>query len=137
MKAAFFHSHKLRKCGEEYFSTGGLSYNTLKKYFELADQLLVCTRSVNIMQSEVKKYKKTSGKNVSIIPIEKFNNSIDLLKNRKSIKEQVKNIIDKVDLVIVREPSRLASIAYKEAVKQNKKVLVEVVRLCVGFIMEL
>ena len=127
MKAAFFHSHKLRKCGEEYFSTGGLSYNTLKKYFELADQLLVCTRAINIEKNDILRYKKTSGENVSIIPIENYNNFIDIIKNRKSIKKQVKDIINKVDVVIVREPSELASIAYEEAVRQKKRILVEMV----------
>lgn len=127
MKAAFFHSHKLRKCGEEYFSTGGLSYNTLKKYFELADQLLVSTRAINIEKNDIVKYKKTSGENVSIIPIENYNNFIDIIKNRKSIKKQVKDIINNVDIVIVREPSELASIAYEEAVRQKKHILVEMV----------
>lgn len=129
MRAGFFHDFPAyRGENNEYYSIG-FPYSLWKRYLENFDELIIGSRVRELSNQKFDKNKlqKSSGQAVSIRPISAYNSHLSFLTNRRKITQQIKEIIDVTDVVIIRLPSVIGNLAYKQAVKQNKKIIVELV----------
>lgn len=99
-----------------------------KRYLSMYDSIIVSTRVKK--SSEVKGtdgYKKLNGKNVEFIPISNYNTIPDAIVKKRLIVSELENVINSVDIVIIRMPSVLGILAAKICNKNSKKYIVEMV----------
>ncbi|RNA67736.1 glycosyltransferase [Alteribacter keqinensis] len=124
MKLVFVHDHKFLKYEDQYYSTGGLSGEALKRYVDAAGNVTIVARCIEINETS-KHLSHSSIEGTRFVPVP----------NHKSVKSYykislVKTILKKEilesDLVIARISS-LGNMAIRFAKKYNKPYLVEVV----------
>lgn len=130
MKCAFFFDTILLKDNNNDYYAMTLTYDFLKKrYLDIFDKLIVSTRvkEKQIEKGNTNGYKKTNGNNINVKPIKAYRNVIDAIIRRKKIKKEIKEIIDNVDLLIIRMPSVIGMFACQYANKIRKKYIVEMV----------
>ncbi len=129
MKAAFFFDTILYQDKTDYYGMT-LTYEFFKtRYLINFNEIEVCTRAkkINKAKGNISGYKKANGKNVTITPIEYYNDVPDSIKNYKKIYTEIESIVDRNDIIIIRMPSIIGNFACKIANKKKKKYIIEVV----------
>ncbi|RKF44747.1 hypothetical protein BCY92_17055 [Bacillus wiedmannii] len=130
MKAAFFHDFPAYEDEKKNFYSIGFPYSLWQRYLEIFSHITVGSRARKFENQE-EKFKKnlqtSSGENVTFQPIYSYNSHKSYLTKHLTIRKEITDIIDDVECVIVRLPSVIGNIAYKEARNRNKKVIVEMV----------
>lgn len=129
MKAAFFFDTFLIKNNNDYYGMT-LTYDFFKtRYLKYYDEIIVSTRYKRLQDENgnIDGYNKTNGKNVIVRPIKNYKKISDGIIKKKKIEEEIYNIISECDVVIIRLPSMIGSIACKVCKENNKDYLVEVV----------
>lgn len=125
MNVLFVHDHKLRKVGNEFYTTGGFSDSVTNRYTDIFGKMvLLCRASEN---NNILGCEKISNDKLRVCPI--YTNK--MLPNKKILGILNKEI-EKSDKVIVRLPSILGLYASKIAFKKNKTLMVEVVGSAFG-----
>lgn len=130
MKASFFHDTPLIKGTDNKIYSRSFTYEVWKRYLMVFEELTVSTRlrfDKSPEQNIIKNLKISSGPNVKIQPITEYKKNSDMLFNRKKITNQIKKSLNQTDCAIIRLPSFIGNIAFKEAKKMNKPFLIEVV----------
>ena len=127
-KLAFFHDFRAyRDLNKDYY-TVGFDYSLWEKYLKSFDEVTVVSRVFSYEEKEDKNNLKISqGQGVKFIPIESYKGIKDFITNKKNIVLEIQKILENVDYVIVRLPSIIGNLAYSEAKKKGKKIIVEVV----------
>jgi len=125
MSVVFAHDHNFFKYNGEFYSTGGISLEVLKRYSRIFDNVIVLSR-----QSEISKFDKnltlSSDKNIEFVKISNLNSLKNIQKYNKAHKI-IEDQIRKTDYVIARLPSTIGNLAVKYAKKNNKPYLIELV----------
>ncbi|MBK9292027.1 MAG: glycosyltransferase family 4 protein [Bacteroidetes bacterium] len=122
MTILFIHDHPFYSSQEIIYSGGGLPSIIWKNYLINFDKVIVYGR---FSDNEKDKKVESSTKNVSFYLTKNYSSAIDAIKNYRKIKQELKVLIEKADVVLVRLPSVLGFIAAELAFKMNKKVWVE------------
>lgn len=118
----FIHDHPFYSNGNTVYSGGGLPSIIWKNYLINFDKVIVYGR---FSDNEKDKKVESSTKNVSFFLTKNYSATTDVVKNHSKIKQELKILIDKADVILVRLPSVLGFIAGNLAYKMNKKVWVE------------
>lgn len=129
MKAAFFFDTYLLRDNSNYYGMT-LTYDFFhRRYLNVFDNIIVSTRVKDIIYEigDYSGYKKTNGKKVQVVPIEKYKNIPDIIFKKRKIKKEIESIIDKVDKVIIRLPSIIGLCALDIVIKKKKNYIVEMV----------
>ncbi len=129
MKAAFFFDTFLIEDNKDFFGLT-LTYDFFKnRYLKYFENIIVSTRvkSKYSEKGNISGYKKTNGRGVEVIPIRSYNNVLDALKNKRKIKKEISEVLDKCDVAIIRLPSAIGNIACKLCRKKHKKYKIEIV----------
>lgn len=121
MKLVFAHDHKLRKIGNNYYTTGGLSDKITGRYLKYFDELTIFCRVIKKQSYDTNLF-KIKNPNIKIKAISYSSLFFSKRKN-KMMEEEVKNS----DALIVKLHSLIAERAIKYARKHNVPYLVEVV----------
>ncbi|WP_240353520.1 glycosyltransferase family 4 protein [Cohnella algarum] len=128
---AFFHDFPVFKDEKNHYFSIGFSYSLWERYLKLFSSLIVGCRVRNLDDYKNETFKnnlqRSDGQNVSIRPISEYTSHKDYLVNRMKIIQQINTIIKEVDCVVVRLPSVIGSLAYKQAIKQKKVIICELV----------
>ncbi|GFP74217.1 glycosyltransferase family 4 protein [Clostridium fungisolvens] len=103
-----------------------VDYNYLKRYLDVFKNIIVFARIQKVSENCHSKL-LVSGDCVEFYGIKNFYGIKGLIQNYQSIIANFKKVLDKSDGIIVRAPSILSIILYKEIVKKNKPFLVEFV----------
>ena len=131
MKMCFIFDTVMLKDENDNYYAINLNYKLWQdRYLKVFDSIIVSTRSQEMPLEEIKLkkgYTLANGKNVEIRPISEYNKIVDVLFKKNKIEKQLKEIISKVDAVIVRLPSPLGSLACNVCRKMGKKYAIEVV----------
>ncbi len=129
MNIVFINDHKLKKIDNKIFSVGGLGGDGFyKKYVKnISDKLYLYTRVEEITEKKDSKLLEVENDQVIAIPSNEYKQVSDSVKKSKKIKEEVRKVLTGKDLCIIRVPSVLGNIAYKEAKRVGIPVFVEVV----------
>lgn len=125
MKLVFAHDHTFYSYNNQYYSTGGLSSETLKRYTDIFEEVVVVSRQIKIIEFN-DKLTLASTERVKFVEIPNFKS----LKNSYKIFEAIKIIkteVENCDAVISRLPSSIGSIAVKQAEKLSKPYIIELV----------
>lgn len=129
MKAAFVFDTVLIKEKNNFYGMT-LTYDFFKKrYLSIYDKIIVITRYKEKKEEfgNISGYKKTNGKNVEVTPIRLYRDVPDAIKNYSKIYVELLNILNNVDVVIVRMPSILGMFACKICQDRAKNYIVEMV----------
>lgn len=129
MKVAFFFDTILYKNENDYFGMT-LTYDFFnKRYLNDFNSIEVCTRIRDISKANgnIDGYKKTNGSKVIVSPITEYNEIPDAIFKKKRVEEQIKEIILRNDLMIIRMPSVIGMMACKLCKLYKKKYMIEVV----------
>lgn len=127
--AAFFFDTFLIKDKENYYGMT-LTYDFFtKKYLKYYDKIIVSTRYKDKREEvgDISGYKQTNGKNVVVLPIKNYKKIPDIFLKKQEIKSEVKNILDQVDLAIIRMPSVIGSVACELCQELGVKYKIEMV----------
>lgn len=122
MTILFIHDHPFYRSQEIIYSGGGLPSIIWKNYLINFDKVIVYGR---FSDNEKDKKVESSTKNVSFYLTKNYSSATDVILNLQKIKQELKILIEKADVVLVRLPSVLGFIAGNLAYKMNKKVWVE------------
>lgn len=122
MTILFIHDHPFYSSQEIIYSGGGLPSIIWKNYLINFDKVIVYGR---FSDNEKDKKVESSTKNVSFYLTKNYSSATDVILNLQKIKQELKILIEKADVVLVRLPSVLGFIAGNLAYKMNKKVWVE------------
>jgi glycosyltransferase involved in cell wall biosynthesis len=125
MIVLFTHDHFIYKNDDNYYSTGGLSADNLKRYRTIADEVFVATRQRKL-NINLKNMTISNLSGVSFFEIKDFK-SIKNFINYFQARKQIKGLVSKTDFVIARIPSSIGFLSINEAVKQNKPYIIELV----------
>ncbi|MCD7824881.1 MAG: glycosyltransferase [Clostridiaceae bacterium] len=109
MNLVFCHDHKFRFDGKSYYSNGSLSNEVLSWYVDLADNLTVVARVIE-MDDSIEHLSQITNQNITIV-------------DRSKLEQAIEN----ADAVICRLPSFVGNKAFKLSKKFNKKCLIELV----------
>lgn len=125
MRLLFAHDHIFYKYNNQYYSTGGLSKEVLKRYTDIFDEIVIVSR-----QKEINTYNNkltlASMEKIKFVDIPNFKQ----IRNINKIfiaKKVINNEVRQCDVVIARLPSSIGSLAVKFAKKNKKPYLTEVV----------
>ncbi|MGJ4063917.1 glycosyltransferase family 4 protein [Limosilactobacillus mucosae] len=122
MKLVFAHDHKLRRIGDEYYTTGGLSDSITGRYLAFFDSLTIFCRVIK-KQTYDNKLFKIKNKSITIKPVSE-NGSLMI---SKEIAKEMEDEISSSDGLIVKLHSFVAEKAIKYARKHKIPYLVELV----------
>lgn len=124
MKLIFVNDHIFLKYNNEYYTSGTLTAEVMKRYIDVFGNITLVTRGRDA--SEIKgNLQPSSVDNTTFVRVPDFL-SIRRIYRYFDAKRVIKNEVKKADYVIART-STLATIAIKYARKYNKPYLVEVV----------
>ena len=104
MKCALFSDTIFLKKNSDYYGMT-ITYDFLnKRYLQLFEQIIVSTRFRDIEKEtgDYSGYKIVNGERVTVLPINNYKAIPDSLLNKKKIEKEIKDIVEKVDLVIIR-----------------------------------
>lgn len=123
MKLLFVHDHPFYKQADgEVFTGGSFPRELWSNYLINFQHIDVFARNSKSLNS---KNGISSTKNVSFYLTKNYSSATDVILNLQKIKQELKILIEKADVVLVRLPSVLGFIAGNLAYKMNKKVWVE------------
>lgn len=126
MKTAFFHDCVfIKNIDGNIYTTGGLDYKKLNEYVKYFGNVTVFSRCRNIKKDDdIEKMSKATTEGVEFNSIPNLNIfSLYYGNANKRLKKLIKNS----DFIIIRLPSYIGLVAAKEARKQKKKYLIEMV----------
>lgn len=125
MRLLFAHDHIFYKYNNQYYSTGGLSKEVLKRYTDIFDEIVIVSR-----QKEINTYNNkltlASMEKIKFVDIPNFK-QIRNINKIFTAKKVINNEVRQCDVVIARLPSSIGSLAVKFAKKNKKPYLTEVV----------
>ena len=127
MKALFCHDHYYYKDAETILSKGQYSIDLWKRYLQYFDTLNIIGRDGGAAN------KNESGINIcstSAVDFHLFQNTNSLkglLSGRKTIKDAIADLVSSHDIIILRGISELGTMAFHEAKRQGKYIVMEVV----------
>lgn len=124
MKILFIHDHSFYLDDGEVYSGGSFPTSLWRNYTKYFDKVTVYARLSENPKTKVVKSSLESGK-VTFELTDNYSSIQKLLSNFNSIKNELKEKIDKTDLTIVRLPSILGYIAGYICVKKGKPFVVE------------
>src|SRR5690554_4866344 len=126
-KILFVHDGPLfvRKEKIEFYGNQ-INDNLIDRYLYLGESISFLMRSQVISDDELIEYSKIEHPNFNFISIPNFK-SIRSLHNKGRAKDIIIDAVREHEIIILRFPSAAAVIAFKEAKKLNKPVLVEFV----------
>lgn len=128
MKYLFVHDHILFNCNGNYYSSGGLNNDVLKRYlYNKNDKIILYTRQQNANENEVSGKTKISDKSIICKPSVLYKGPKHYFKKKQIIRTEIKSLVEESDLIILRIPSFLSYFVLEEAKKQNKKCIFEMV----------
>lgn len=126
MKVVFAHDHKFfRASNDVYYSAGNFPYHVWERYLYIFDEILVVARTQKMDSN--KRLLKSSGPNVTFIPVPSINSLSSRLFKYFGVKKTISETLKKSDALIVRLPSETGTLAIKIAIKLKKKWAIEVV----------
>lgn len=128
MKAAFIFDTVIAQKDKNYYGMT-LNYDFFReRYLTIYNSLIVSTRVKPASDLKgIEGYKQLNGKNVEFIPINSYKNIPDAIKNYKKIYRELENVIDLVDVAIIRMPSILGMFASEICYRKKKKYIIELV----------
>lgn len=130
-KLAFiFDTVMLKDENNDYYAIN-LNYRLWEdRYLKTFDRIIVSTRVKFLPHDEISKkrgYTIANGEQVTMHPVTSYAKITDIFIKRKTVKRQLKRIIENVDRVIIRLPSPLGNLACDVCRECRKKYAVEVV----------
>lgn len=127
MKIAFIHDHVLLKSKSQYYTSGGLGgENFVNKYVKnKLSKLVLYTRFKET--SDIKNKILLEDERLMINPSTYYKTPMDYFKKLNKIKAEVKELLKDIDFCVIRLPSVLGIIAYKEAKRMRVRVFIELV----------
>ena len=126
MNVLFAHDHVLRKFNDVYYTSGGLNQEVLNRYINLNDKIYVYTRKTDVKE-KLEDNLKVNNENIICEPSDIYNSPLDYYLRYKDIKNEAIERLKNIDFCIIRLPSFIGGIIYKEAKKKNIPYVVEVV----------
>jgi len=128
MKLLFTHDTLFRKYNERLFSLTFTNHLWETRYLPVFPQITVIGRDGgNIEKEEADNMKLANAGNVDFDLIPWKNLALAKLLHYRYLRERIKAAIEKCDCLIARVPSELSYLAIKEARRQDKPYMVEVV----------
>jgi hypothetical protein len=124
-KVLFVHDGPTGVYNEQAF---GISYKStlVQRYAFFGNSVSFLMRSQSLNPGDLHKYSKIDRPNFNSISIPNFK-SLKSLHNKNKARNLIHKAVETHDVIIVRLPSAAGVIAFKEAKKLNKPVLVEFV----------
>lgn len=123
MKLLFVHDHPFyRDINQIVYTGGSFPKNLWSNYLMNFDEVIVYGRNSKSLKS---KNGESSSPNVSFHLTDNYSSVLSLIKNKRGIENELENLINNVDVVLVRLPSILGVIAGLIALKNKKKIWVE------------
>jgi glycosyltransferase involved in cell wall biosynthesis len=123
MRAGFFYDHRFeRDASGTYYSYGALPYQALARYLKHFDRVLVVGR---VQESSGSTQTVASGEGIEWACLER--SSRLALFFGLGVTRHVRDVMARVDCVIVRMPSLIGPIVCREAIRTRKPWMVEVV----------
>ena len=104
-----------------------ISYEFLQRYLQAFDKIVLCGRSKDITEKEVKGKNLVSGKGVSFVALPDFVGALGTLRKTLKIKRIIKNGLKDADCAIIRVPSPLSLVAYPVFRESSKPFAIEFV----------
>lgn len=129
MTIGFVFDTVLYKKNDDYYGMT-LTYDFFKnRYLDKIEKMSIITRTqdISLAKGNIDGYKITNGENVSVNPIDCYNQIPDALLKRKLINEKLKEQLKKCDKVIIRMPSVLGIFACNICEKNNVPYMIEMV----------
>jgi len=107
----------------------GLHYNDqlVERYRYLGDKVTFLMRVKPVDPQEASGYSRITATDFGVIEIPNFKSIRSFFKNKPIAKSIIHEAVANHDIIVCRLPSSAGAIAYKEAIRQQKPVLVEVV----------
>ncbi|MDF2865666.1 MAG: mshA 1 [Clostridia bacterium] len=131
MNILFSHDHILKRDPSGgFYSAGGLGGNRFAdKYIKNrdVDKLILYTRVKNIKNDEEDKCSFLDANKIICNPSHFYKKPIDYFRFNKKIIKEIEEILIDIDVCIIRLPSVLGSLVYKEATKKSIPIFVELV----------
>jgi glycosyltransferase involved in cell wall biosynthesis len=124
-KALFIHDGPLGIYNDEVY---GIHYKNelIDRYAYFGDSVTFLMRQKELIAAELSNYSLINHSSFNFISIPNFK-SLKTLHNKPSANQIIKEAVRQHDVIIVRLPSAAGVLAFKEAKKLNKPVLVEFV----------
>lgn len=126
MNVLFAHDHVLRKFDDTYYSVGGLNQDVFNRYIKDKDKIYVYTRKIDIKEKP-EKLVKVNTENIICEPSNIYHNPLDYYLKYQSIKNEAIRRLKNIDFCVIRLPSFIGSIIYKEAKRIGIPYMVELV----------
>jgi glycosyltransferase involved in cell wall biosynthesis len=127
-RAAFLHDHRfIKDQNDVYYSEGKLGYTILKRYHQLAENVIVLSRCEEQHSVLSENYAVASGEKVQFTPLKGDSWAAILVSNFRSNYRRVRRAICDSDVVIMRLPSMVSVLAFPICLFLGKEYLVEVV----------
>lgn len=122
MKLLFVHDHPFVREENIVYTGGSFPKNIWSNYLLKFNSVVVYARAANSI-----KYKNgiSSTDNVSFYLTNNYSSAISLLTKIFLIKKELRHLIEKSDIILVRLPSVLGFLAGEQALRMNKKIWVE------------
>lgn len=127
MKAAFVHDHIFYRVEDQVYSRGGLPYDIWARYLKYFDEIVVMGRVGQAKSLSNNKLVKSSGTGVSFKLHPYYRNPKDYFLHKKKLREPIKELVEEVDVCIIRLASVLGTLVVEECIRQNKPWMAEVV----------
>ncbi len=130
MKVAFFHDYRFSVDSDEQVYSTAMGDDVWNHYLEAFDEIIVAGRRKLIGDYSIERHKglrKESNDKVSFMHITAYNQMPDVVLKSNQIREQIREVLKKVDCAIIRLPSIIGCYACHEAISMGKPWLVEVV----------
>jgi glycosyltransferase involved in cell wall biosynthesis len=107
----------------------GLHYNDqlVERYRYLGDKVTFLMRVKPVDPQEASGYSRITATDFGVIEIPNFKSIRSFFKNKPIAKSIIHEAVANHDIIVCRLPSSAGAIAYNEAIRQQKPVLVEVV----------
>ncbi|HUH52332.1 MAG TPA: glycosyltransferase family 4 protein [Flavobacterium sp.] len=123
MKLLFIHDHPFYRDTDTTVYTGG----SFPK--ELWHNYLINFKTIKVFARNSKSLKSKNGlssaSNVTFHLTDKYSSVLNLIKNKRSLEQEIEALVNEADVVLVRLPSILGFIAAGIVVKNNKTLWVE------------
>lgn len=127
MKALLCHDHHYYRAGDDVLSKGQYHNSLWQRYIDCFHTLTVIGRDGGHSDVHEKGINISSRDHVSFTLLPNMNSIKGLLSGRKAIKAKIKTLIATHDIIILRGISEIGTLAFFEAKKQNKKIVLEMV----------
>jgi glycosyltransferase involved in cell wall biosynthesis len=127
MKALFCHDHYYYTDGEVILSKGQYHASIWDRYLKQFDHLTVIGRDGGLASKHEKGINTASRENVSFQFFPNANSLRGLLFGRSDTRAKIAQLVSNHDVIILRGTSELGAMAYVEAKRQGKYIVMEVV----------